>query len=125
MEQFNLKKYLENPQRKVVTGRGEPVRILCTDFKGYDGEVRIIAAVTLDNGCETINSFNLNGEFATIENSQLDDLFFAPQKQSRWVFLYRNETCVTSSMPYETKEAAEKEQKRLNGFALTEITWEE
>lgn len=31
MEQFNLNKYLENPDRKLVTREGNSVRIICTD----------------------------------------------------------------------------------------------
>lgn len=34
MEQFSLKKYLKNPDRKVVTRDGRDVRIICTDRKG-------------------------------------------------------------------------------------------
>ena len=33
MEQFNLEKYLENPNRKIVTCDGKSVRIVCTDRK--------------------------------------------------------------------------------------------
>ena len=33
MKQFSLEKWLENPSRKVVTRRGNPVRIICTDRK--------------------------------------------------------------------------------------------
>ena len=32
MKQFNLKEYLENPSRKVVTRDGRNVKILCTNF---------------------------------------------------------------------------------------------
>ena len=31
MKPFNLKTYLKNPLRKVITRDGYPVRIICTD----------------------------------------------------------------------------------------------
>lgn len=36
MRPFNLKEYLANPSRKVITRGGKPVRIICTDFKDYN-----------------------------------------------------------------------------------------
>lgn len=57
MEQFTLEKYLENPQRKVVNGWGEKVRILCTDLHGF-GEEKIAAAVEVDKGCEIIRTYD-------------------------------------------------------------------
>ena len=130
MEQFTLKKYLENPQRKVVTGVGEPVRILCTDLKGFDEEVSIVAAVTLSHGYEVIRIYDSNGVFPSIEPYHKDNLFFAPQKQSRWIFLYISygygmADCIQRSGLFESKEEAEDACQELNGFALTEITWEE
>lgn len=87
MEQFSLEKYLKNPRRKVVNGWGEKVRILCTDLHGF-GEEKIAAAVEVDKGCEIIRTYDSNGVFCCLENYQHDNLFFAPQKQSRWIFLY-------------------------------------
>ena len=53
------------------------------------------------------------------------DLFFAPQKQSRWVFLYKSATDrIVSFLCYDKTEAEHKMQE-CYGFALTEITWEE
>ena len=60
MKQFSLEKYLENPNRKVVTRGGRAVRTICTDrkfkylnvqypvmalIKGFDDDNVIIAAV--------------------------------------------------------------------------------
>lgn len=130
MEQFSLEKYLENPQRKVVTGVGEKVRILCTDLKGYAEDVETVAAVTQHNGKEVIRIYDSNGVFPSIEPYHKDNLFFAPQKQSRWIFLYISHgygmaDCIQRSGLFESKEEAEEQMKILNGFALTEITWEE
>ena len=33
MKQFSIEQYLKNPDRKVVTRNGLPVRIICTDRK--------------------------------------------------------------------------------------------
>lgn len=44
MKQFNVKDYLDNPQRKVVTRDGRKVRIICTDKKGL--VYPIVALVT-------------------------------------------------------------------------------
>lgn len=80
MEQFSLEKYLENPQRKVVTGVGEPVRIVCTDMKGFAEDVNIVAVVTMSNGYETVRTYDSNGVFACVETYAKDNLYFAPQK---------------------------------------------
>ena len=39
MEQFNLEKWLQNKNRKIVTGEGIPVRIICTDRKTKSGSI--------------------------------------------------------------------------------------
>ena len=36
MKQFNLKEYLKDPNKKVVTRDGRNVRIICTDRQGGD-----------------------------------------------------------------------------------------
>ena len=46
MKQFSLEEYLKNPDRKVVTRNGLPVRIICTDRKD---KWPIVALVTDDN----------------------------------------------------------------------------
>ena len=35
MKEFNLKEYLENPERKVVTRDGKSVKIHCTNYRLY------------------------------------------------------------------------------------------
>lgn len=39
MKPFNLKEYLENPYRKVVTRDGRTVRIICTNGKLFSPRV--------------------------------------------------------------------------------------
>lgn len=128
MKQFNLKEYLIDPSQKVVTRDGRPVRIVCTDRIAVheDKTSRIVGLILMKEGYESIMAFNENGSWDDSNKSNYD-LFFAPQKQSRWVFLYRTLVYgeIYSSNVFSTKEAAEREMKALNGFALTEITWKE
>ena len=58
MKQFNLKEYLENPSRQVVTRNGLPVRIICTDAKDT---FPIIGLVKGYCGTEYANRFKENG----------------------------------------------------------------
>lgn len=133
MEQFSLGKYLADPARKVVTRDGRPVRIICTDMKN-ETEHPIVGLISkiVKNGkeVEALLDFSAKGDFYVDAGESSYDLFFAPKKQSRWVFLFYNfDGTLTTSVPYKTREEAEREMKvcgKANGgFALTEITWEE
>ena len=127
MEQFSLEKYLANPSRRVVTRKGYPVRILCTDRKG---DYPIIALV---ENCDSIDvsvcSYNKNGIFYTSGLSDNNDLFFAPEKHEGWVNLYKDldegRTRYIGNI-YNSKEGAENSIIN-NGRYLTtiKIEWEE
>lgn len=126
MKQFSLEKYLQDPTRKVVTRDGLPVRIVCTDVKSPKPIVACVECY--DPRYEDVKRYYSDGTCtcATAE----DTLFFAPQKQSMWIFLYVDKSygraeCIQRSGLLGTKEEAEEQMKILNGFALTEITWEE
>lgn len=57
---------------KIMTGYGQPVRILCFDLKcSYP----IAAAVLHNNGQETIRSFTEKGEFLNLLKGDKDDIF--------------------------------------------------
>ena len=86
MKKFNLDEYLANPSKKIVTRDGKNVRIICTDAKG---NFPIIALVETHNGTETALRLKENGHFY---NDTIDyrDLFFAAEKQERWVNIYKN-----------------------------------
>jgi hypothetical protein len=75
MEQFSLEKYLENSSRKVVTRRGNPVRIICTDRKGKSGN--IVGLVGEDESF--IYVWNNNGKHIVSEDLD-NDLFFADEE---------------------------------------------
>lgn len=127
MEQFSLEKYLADPTRKVVTRDGRDVRIICTDRK-ESADSMIIALI--DNGDrELIMQYGNTGTYPNM-SSQRNDLFFAPQKQSRWVYLVKQvypdgEVGIYSSSAFKSKQKAKEKMIKNNGFALTEITWEE
>ena len=108
MKQFNLKEYLENPSRQVVTRNGFPVRIICTDAKDT---YPVIGLVKLQDGTEYTNCFKKNGKHS--DNYGFDsplDLFFVSVKKEGWVNLYDtriNGKMCTSSV-FDTKEEAVK-----------------
>ena len=74
MKPFNLKEYLANPSRKVVTREGRDVRIICTDMKG---DCPIVALIKkYDGDSEVVAAYSKNG--VTNEYARaLYDLFFA------------------------------------------------
>ena len=81
MKPFNLKEYLKNSSRKVVTRDGRPVRIICTDRKGA---TPIIALVNDGLSEELGHAFYSDGKIFSDEDNELD-LFFAPEKHEGWI----------------------------------------
>ena len=76
MKPFNLKEYLKDPSKKVVTRDGRTVRIICTDARG---EYPIIALVEYYDGSnDNIYSYTKDGVYYPIEPSE-EDLFFASE----------------------------------------------
>ena len=122
MKQFNLKEYLENPSRKIVTRDGRNARIICTDKKGV---CPIVALIERSDGVieETI-IYKENGEvFGTTTTKY--DLFFAPEKHEGWVNVYKDGDHFYSSMDiFRTKEKAEALSCR-SCIATVKIEWEE
>lgn len=101
---FNLKEYLKNPSRKVITRDGRNVRIICTNAKG---NFPIIALVETHNDTEVALRFSEDGHFYnTAEDSR--DLFFATEKREGWINLFRDPTDneIYCSKIYPTKEKA-------------------
>lgn len=88
MKPFNLKEYLANPSRKVVTRDGKAARIVCDNAKGG---YPIIALVTAKAGYEEVescHSYNDKGKLG-MADSELD-LFFAPEKKEGWINIYKD-----------------------------------
>ena len=123
MKQFNLDEYLKNPTKKVITRDGNSVRILCTDAKG---NFPIIALVETYNGNEIVLRLKENGRFYNdTENSS--DLFFAPDKKSGWINLYKMNSIISPGpRAYDTKEEAESAAGDKSYYISTiKIKWEE
>ena len=106
MKQFNLDEYLANPSRKVVTGDGRNVRIICTDSKIRN--YPIIALVEEPSRFENLFSYTEGGQMVSYEPLKKYDLFFAPEKHEGWVNIYRDskidELCCRYIFPSEEEE---------------------
>ena len=123
MKQFNLKEYLENPSRKIVTRDGRNVRIICTDAKGNFPIVALIE--TLDGTTEVPHKFKKNGYFFTGNEDYYLNLFFTPEKHERWLNLYKEDNNIYASMDtFKTKEKAEA-LSCSSCIATVKVEWEE
>ena len=130
MEQFSVEKYLENPNRKVVTREGRSVRIVCTNRLGENYPV--IALVNYD-GVEKCYSYTTFGKFDEYQTTDCElDLFFAPEKKIGWTNVYKYTFGGThlGEVIYNSKEEAENNAKvyetDTNTYISTiKIEWEE
>ena len=123
MKQFNLDEYLANPSRKVVTGDGRNVRIICTDSKIRN--YPIIALVEEPSRFENLFSYTEGGQMVSYEPLKKYDLFFAPEKHEGWVNIYRARGyCYGGSVIYPTEVAA-KASADPYLIATIKIEWEE
>ena len=125
MKQFTLDEYLKNPQKKVITREGLSARIICTDRKGYNTKP-IIALVTIPNGTEVLKSYWEDGVNPRGYEGNPDDLFFAPEKKSAWINLYKMNSISPGPRVYNTKEEAESAAGDKSYYISTiKIEWEE
>ena len=125
MKQFSLVKYLNNPNRKVVTRAGRKVRIICTDRE--DSIYPIIALIKDDKReSEILVAYTKDGIPAEY-NEAYYTLFFAPEKKSGWINLYKiNSTISPGPRVYDTKEEAESAAGDKSYYISTiKIEWEE
>lgn len=126
MKPFNLKDYLADTSRKVVTRRGLSVRIICTNANSTHPIVALIRR--LDNEECTCN-FRQDGTYMENEENERD-LFFYPKKGEGWMNIYRiaDTDELEASCIFSTKEEAEfyrGEEPKPNYVATTRIEWEE
>mgnify|MGYP003512485902 CR=1 FL=1 len=125
MKQFSLEKYLENPNRKVVTRDGRSVRIICTNR--LDNNYPVIALVN-DEDSEICYSYTIFGKVYTnqIIDTELD-LLFAPEEKSAWINLYKMNSIISPGpRAYDTKEEAESAAGDKSYYISTiKIEWEE
>ena len=123
MKPFNLKEYLKNPNRKVVTRDGRNVKIICTNF---DSEKYPIIGEIKGYGYPAIYDEEGYAPCSDYDNST--DLFFAPEKHEGWINLYKNEHGISWLSPcyFASKKEAEKEGKTHTCSVTTiKIEWEE
>ena len=122
MKQFNLKEYLKNPSRKVITRGGYPATIVSTTF--HQKNYPVVAEVCFSSYDKKQSySFTANGLFLdSSEDSR--DLFFAPEKHEGWVNIYPGP--FTGVVVYKTEEDA-KHCANANAkvIATVKIEWEE
>ena len=118
MKPFNLEEYLKNPSKKVVTKEGKKVRIICTDARGSYPVVALIEESYYDNALSYTDDGKLyNGE------SNVYDLFFAPEKHEGWVNVYRDFDGMMCGSVFATEEDAKCNAKIA--IATVKIEWEE
>lgn len=73
MRHFSLEEYQKNPERPIVTRRGNPVRIICTDRKHGDDDLPIVFLEDCKIG-EFLMACKSNGK--SDDGDSIYDLFF-------------------------------------------------
>ena len=123
MKPFNLKEYLANPTRKIVTREGKPARIICTDAKFE--KYQVLALITKKDGQESLATFDTSGKSCSGCNSHLD-LFFAPEKKEGWINIYKSGFGWSlGTNIWQTEEEAKKWVGAADYTATAKIEWEE
>lgn len=125
MKQFNLKEYLENPERKIITRNGRDVRIICTNRKNEDYPIVALLVDSTSNQEETYH-YTMDGEWVKGETNS-SDLFFAPKKKAYWINIYKDlygSPCTGTF--YETEEEAlVNKSAALTYLSTVKVEWEE
>lgn len=121
MKQFNLKEYLKNPSKKVVTRDGRAVKIYCTN---YVGSMPIIAEI---EGSGNSLAFYKDGKYSNAGDNSSFDLFFAPEKHEGWTPVYREPAGkIKFGYAYSTQKEAEEASKYDTRYlTTTKVEWEE
>ena len=122
MKQFDLKEYLANPNKKVVTRDGRNVTIYCTN---YYCQHPIIAQI---EGEERSHAFRETGQY-NIYGESIGDLFFAPEKHEGWINIFKSSNDIAflgQSRIFESKEDAQKDGKDCESYVATvKVEWED
>lgn len=121
MKQFNLEEYLKNPNRKVVTRDGHPVRIICTDHDNI-----IYPIVGAIKGYDFPFCFEEDGYVVGSKCNDANDLFFATERKEGWANLYNRGNIDYIGCVYTSKEEAEENKGNKESYVATvKIEWEE
>ena len=140
MKPFNLKEYLENPFRKIITRDGRPVRIISTNAKlfspGPDCTIYPVVALIKARSTnrdkrptneEILLCYSTNGRVIESRNDR-SDLFFETVKVSGWVNIYTSKIsgeATTGSICKTKEEALSLIDGRDNYLDTIYIEWEE
>lgn len=123
MKQFDLEEYLKNPAKKVITGSGKSVRIICTNK--LDSTTPIIALIYKGSE-EVIQLYTKEGRITSKYPCFEHDLFFAPVKKEGWINLFKVNSTMTTGEIYNTEEEAKSAiAKSLVYISTVKIEWEE
>ena len=127
MKQFNLDEYIKYPQKKIITRRGNEVRIICTDRNITYNDIiyPIVALVKYPerNNTEQVIYYTAEGRVDEID-SELD-LFFDSEMKEGWINIYKDNGIVYTSMDtFKTKKEAESASCRTC-IATIKIEWED
>lgn len=125
MKQFNLREYLENPSREVITREGWPVRIVCTDA---NNDFPVIALLKMKGKEEeSVYSFQADGTYYRNGQANCRDLFFKPEYHKGWVNLYYNVcgTVSTDTTVFPSKELAQAAKKYYKYIDTIPVEWED
>lgn len=130
MKQFNLEEYIKYPQKKIITRRGNEVRIICTDRNITYNDIiyPIVALVKYPerNNIEQVIYYTVEGRVDELD-SELD-LFFNSERKEGWINIYKYNSKITpGSQVYNTKEKAELSKGAdLGSYISTiKIEWKE
>lgn len=80
-----------DPTKPCTTREEQLARIICTDRKGSDGKLSIVALVMDNNGSENCWHYSQDGEFLnSISTDHRLDLVNIPETHEAWVNIYKN-----------------------------------
>ena len=120
MKPFNLKEYLKNPSKKVVTREGRTVKIHCTNFNSCQP---IIAEI---EGHNSSHSFTKDGKYFIDNRNSSYDLFFASEKHEGWINLYKSGISWSlGTSIWQTEEEAKEWVGAADYTTTIKIEWEE
>lgn len=123
MKPFNLKEYLKNPNKKVVTRDGRKVRIICTDRVGIFPIIGLISSDSIADFEET--AWYTKEGVCDTSTEKRQDLFFASESHEGWINIYKARSyCYGGSVIYPTEEAA-KTAADADDIVTIKIEWEE
>ena len=125
MKPFNLEEYLANPSKKIVTREGKPVRIICTNR--LSESFPVIALVNNEDSELCFSYTTFGKSYIDQDRDYKLDLFFAPEKKSGWINLYKMNSIISPGpRAYDTKEEAESAAGDKSYYLSTiKIEWEE